>query len=76
MTVNPVFEKDRCWKDGNGRAVYEAFVRTPGAPGRAGHFKFIFNGFNARSGIYQICSDVATGEWGCSVEDLDSTVAD
>ncbi len=65
MTVNPKIEKDKCWDDG-GRAVYEAFVKTKDAAGRSAHFKFTFNGLDARSGIRQLCQDARTGSWECA----------
>lgn len=60
----PVIEKDSCWEAG-GRAVYEAFVKSPGAEGRPAHFKFTFKGRTAGSGIVEICSDARTGLWEC-----------
>lgn len=64
ISANPVVEKDMCSNDG-ARAIYEAFVKTRGQSGRAAHFKFTFNGLNARSGLQELCQDARTGIWEC-----------
>ena len=64
VTVNPVIEKDMCWKDPP-RGVYEAFVKTRSASGRSAHWKITFNSYNARSGVYELCQDARTGSWEC-----------
>ena len=63
-TVDPAVEKDLCSDDGR-HAVYEAFVKTRGQAGKAAHFKFTFNGLDARTGLSQICQDARTGDWEC-----------
>ena len=67
-TVGLKITKDSCYQ-GSGQAIYEAFIEHLGERGRTGHFKFTFNGLDARSGIYEVCSDIAPGspgEWTCA----------